>query len=277
MNAKDVSAMAMPLNLVLVRHGESWLNWVLWMLRHGRGHEIPAELVGTPGWQVRLTDQGREQARSVRTVLDQTGINFGAGYCSPFIRTIETASLMIPNAPIGFWRIFAQIRERDWGDWECVPSVAQFDQRREHLDQAKSGLRMFWSPPGGESGNDAILRARDMIGTIVRSSADNVILSCHGELIEFTLRMFNDWGTLHDWQENEERWGYLLSPVNCQVIHLTRVDPESGSVFDYLRWARSYVPWDPMHTNNRDWEMMERKRYSGADLSQIVAAYPANY
>jgi len=183
----------------------------------------------------------------------------------------------LPEAHERFWRIFPQIRERDWGDWECVPSMGEYVSRKDKLSRARSIERMNWSPPGGESGNDAILRVRDMIGTITRSEAENVILSCHGELIEFILRMFNDWGTLHDWEENEERWGYLLYPVNCQVIQLSRQNPESGEIGDYLHWVRSFVPWDFDHPNNRGWTTMERKRYSGVDLSQILATYPANY
>lgn len=265
----------MPLNLVLVRHGESWLNWLF--KAYSKGDPVPEELCGTPGWKLRLTDEGREQAQSVEPLLASLGIEFEMGYCSPFIRTIETALNILPQAPVGFWRIFAQIRERDWGEWECAPTLEQFMSRAEELARAKSSERMFWSPPEGESGHAAMLRCRDMIGTIARSSAENVIMSCHGELIEFTIRMFNDWGTLHDWDDHERMWGYLLNPLNCQVIHLTRIDPYSGETADHLKWAKSYVPWDTSHSNNRDWKLMERNHYSAADLRSIVEMYPANY
>lgn len=267
--------MAMPLRLVLVRHGQSWLNWMLGEFRCGR--DVPEKLSGTPGWKLRLTDTGRNQAACVATLLALLDFEFDMGYCSLYPRTIETAALILPHAPEDFWRIFAQIRERDWGEWECTPTLDEYMGRIEELAKAKGNERMFWSPPAGESGNDAMLRARDMIGTIVRSGGENVILSGHGELIEFTIRMFNDWGTLHDWDEHESKWGYLLNPVNCQVIYLSRIDPRTSEIAEYPHWVKSIVPWDLDHPNNRDWETMERKRYSAADFRAIVDMYPANY
>jgi len=129
---------------------------------------------------------------------------------------------------------------------------------------------LVWAPPDGESIYDAMLRIREMYDPIIRSNDKNVIVVCHGEIVESIIRMFNDLGTFHDWKDNQEKWGYLLNPVNCQIIHLSKVDPQNGEQCDYLRYVRSIVPWDLGHSCNCLWEAIERKRYSSEELLEIV-------
>jgi len=75
---EDVIVMAMPLNITLVRHGESWLNWALAQCH--KGNELPENLIGQPGWQVRLTDWGRTQADRVGLALRlETDVVYDAG------------------------------------------------------------------------------------------------------------------------------------------------------------------------------------------------------
>jgi len=101
--------MPLPIDLVLVRHGESESN-----LANKRDRAGDSSLINTPGHrerhssEFRLTDLGKQQAKAAGDWL-KINIDGQFDYCltSPFIRAIETAGYMdLPGSnwdPIRIW------------------------------------------------------------------------------------------------------------------------------------------------------------------------------
>ncbi|MBV8881893.1 MAG: histidine phosphatase family protein, partial [Planctomycetaceae bacterium] len=119
-----------PLELLLVRHGESVLG------RAGRyaGHR------DTP-----LTPRGRAQAARLRSRLDRFRPDL---VCSSDLRRCrDSAVLMAPGRPV---RTSPRLRELDFGDWD---GRAARSCRRLDPDRFDRWMRDPWScrPPGGES------------------------------------------------------------------------------------------------------------------------------
>ena len=82
--------MAMPKNLVLIRHGYSQANEL-----HQKQNEIDynEEEVTIPDREWRLTDKGIQQAKAIGTIFQDGRLSqIDAFYVSPYRRTIETAA-----------------------------------------------------------------------------------------------------------------------------------------------------------------------------------------
>ena len=86
--------MAMPNELVLVRHGHSEGNFVVDQSKLGDDSFYTPDFTERPGHQWRLTEEGREQARITgEWIMNNIG-KFDRYYVSPYIRTKETAGLL---------------------------------------------------------------------------------------------------------------------------------------------------------------------------------------
>jgi len=66
------------------------------------------------------------------------GIEFDFGYCSLYLQAIHAVALSLPYALENFWRIFFQVRERDWGTWNCVPLLTEYLSRTDKMNKAKA-------------------------------------------------------------------------------------------------------------------------------------------
>src|SRR3990170_8107458 len=112
--------MAMPNELVLVRHGHSEGNFVADTSRRGDDSLYTTDFRERPGHRWRLTKEGANQARAAgEWILRNIGERFDRYYVSPYVRTRETAALL--GLPEAEWRIDQRLRERDWGDIGSIP------------------------------------------------------------------------------------------------------------------------------------------------------------
>jgi broad specificity phosphatase PhoE len=87
--------MAMPIDLVFVRHGQSEANIVQVADKDGFAHEMHEEVNERPDWEQRLSRLGIQQAHKAKDWVDQNlggAESFDFRYFSPFLRTRETAA-----------------------------------------------------------------------------------------------------------------------------------------------------------------------------------------
>jgi NAD+ kinase len=259
----------MPLDLVLVRHGESEGNYAYGLSYKGdHRHFAPGSpFLERHGSRWRLTDRGREQAEVAgEWIRRNIAPAFDRYYAAEYLRAMETA------AHLGFhdaeWFCEFYLRERDWGKFDVMP-IEQ--RKREYADDLRRRDldRFFWTPPGGESMATLCLRVDRIINTLHRECADKrVLIVCHGEVM-WAFRVRLERMSQVRYQELDYSKDVLDKIHNCQVLHYTRHDPETGATASYLNWMRSVCPWDPACSRNA-WERIERLRYSNEELLKVV-------
>jgi NAD+ kinase len=261
--------MTLPLDLVLVRHGQSEGNAAKRLSE--KGDNTAYDLLSQRHTRsYRLSDLGREQAAIagnwLATEFVRDGVSFDRFITSEYTRAMETAALLdIPGAT---WYRNFYLTERDWGDIERCPD----NERHEKFGDA---LRMrivepfFWRPPNGESFAELCLRLDRVLDTLHREcSQKRVLIVCHGEVI----RAFRVLLERTPQQEFKER--YLSKKkedgvFNCEVVHYTRRDPESGETTDRVNWMRRIRPsQEPIW--NTDWQKIVRPTYDNKGLLDAV-------
>lgn len=236
--------MAMPNHLVLVRHGLSEGNFARDRAKEGDPSYFDNGFRERPGHEWRLMPEGVEQARRAGLWIQENIIatyglpGFDRYFFSPHRRTRETAAnLELPDAE---WRLNRMLRERSWGEIEDL-------SREEHKEIYPRNYawqqrdKMNWAPPGGESVvqiSDG--RVREFFDTLHRDhdqkEVNSAIAVTHGEWI-WGARLALEYMSNEDWETADDDPYEKIH--NCQVVHYTRVDPESGEMASYLKWMRS--------------------------------------
>lgn len=266
--------MALPIDLVFVRHGQSEGNAAKRLSEKGdnTGYNL---LKDRHTRSYRLSERGREQATAVGKWLvkefSKDGVVFDRFYTSEYTRAMETAALL--NLPNATWFRNFYLTERDWGDIENCPD----DERAEKFGEALK-MRLiepfFWRPPNGESFAELCLRLDRVLQTIHRECNEKrVIIVCHGEV----MRAFRV--LLERMPQQRFKELYLSKAkedgvFNCEVLHYTRRDPETGAVAEHANWLRrTRATESPIWDTG--WEKIERPRYSNDELLEIVEESPA--
>lgn len=263
--------MTMPIDLVLVRHGESEGNVANKRSRAGDHSAFTPEFRERIGAVWRLTDRGRQQATIAgEWIRANLGDRFDRYYVSEYIRAQETAAHL--NLPGARWFRDFYLRERDWGDMDVMPD----DTRQERF--AESLLRrerdgFYWTPPNGESIAQLCLRIDRVIDTLHRECSDkHVIIVCHGEVMwAFRVRLERMS------QQHFQALGLSTNPYdrihNCQILHYSRRDRGCGMIASHYRWMRSVCPTD-LRLSSNTWQFVERQHFSSNDLLTQVEAVP---
>ena len=274
---------SLPLDLVLVRHGQSEANVV-----QKREKEIDAAVANGESVeplpeavaifsrhdsQQRLTGAGRDQAASAGAWLAENALrpgDFTGRFVSPYNRTLETAALLDPDAT---WTPDARLVERDWGEYGSTPAP-----NRENLYPGTERMReanaFFARMAGGESVFDTSFRVREFLGMCAREYSDErVIAVAHGEVMWAT-RFVLERLMPHEWEALDEQEDQRIA--NCCVLHYTRVDPEgSGEVAGSLSsgWRRIIDPIDGKSPYGGEWHRLPGKRsLTAAELMAVVEA-----
>lgn len=262
----------MPTNLVLVRHGESDGNVAVESAKNGDTRYYTDKFMTIPGHQWRLSPKGVMQAKTTGAWIQENMPDFDRYIVSPFVRTRETAALLgLKDAQ---WRMNREVREREWGDIDSMlKSVFQSRFPDNYVTHKKSPL--YWCPPGGESIADvAGSRVHNLLTTLHRECSDqNVIVVSHGEFM---------WATrivLQRWSDEE----YLLRDAdksqkihNAQVIHFTRVNPDTGETADKMKWVRIVSPAQKNGEwvmEEKDWEFFDPQPLSNEELYESIAHF----
>lgn len=266
--------MAMPNNLILVRHGQSEGNLANKRSRKGDHTAFTDAFRNRASSQWRLTDRGIQQAKAaglwLRTNFQES---FHRLYASEYIRAAETAYYLdLPDGDRNKWFLEILLRERDYGSMDVLSD----DERQERFADELRRREMdpyVWAPPGGESIARTSERVDRLSGTFHREcSGQNVGVVCHGEVMwAFRVR-------LERMPQRRYRELHLSKdPVdkihNGQILHYTRIDPTTGQQMPYLSWFRSICPTDLSRSRNA-WEVIARPRYTNAELLDYVESIP---
>jgi NAD+ kinase len=266
--------MSLPIDLILIRHGESEGNAAKRLSEKGDDTAFTALTTGRHSRSYRLSKKGREQAimagKWIQEEFSKDGATFDRFITSEYIRAMETSALLgLPNA--SWFRNF-YLTERDWGDIESSPE-------NERNEKFKDALEMrliepfFWRPPNGESLAQLCLRLDRVLNTLHRECSDmRVVIVCHGEVMR-AFRVLLERMPQQRFKEialNKNGEGVH----NCEILHYTRRDPETGEVVPHANWMRRVRPTtSPVW--NTGWQKIERPRYSNEALLEIVEDTPA--
>jgi NAD+ kinase len=266
--------MTLPIDLVLVRHGESEGNVANKRSRAGDHSVFTPAFRNRHSSGYRLSSLGRHQAKQageflMREFVDK-GITFDRFITSEYIRALETAGLLgVPNAR---WRGEIYLTERDWGDLERYPDNERWELFGGALAR-HDGEPFFWSPPGGESFLRLCIRVDRVLDTLHRECAGKrVLLICHGEVMRaFQVRLE---------RLSQERFRELVLSddhkdviFNCQIIHYTRTNPVTGEHAPYVEWVRWFRPTD-VPVSSSGWMNITREQYTNEELLAIAASTP---
>lgn len=266
--------MTLPLDLVLVRHGQSEGNAAKRLSEAGDHSAYSPEFRKRHSGTYRLTDLGRTQADQAGEWLRTAFYGFpdpgfDRYYVSEYLRAKETAALL--NLPGAGWYTDPYLTERDGGDIDIAPE----DERQERFSHALE-MRViepfFWRPPNGESFMMLCQRIDRVLDTLHRECSDKrVIIVCHGEVMRaFQVRLERlsqqDFRRLVLSKDPKDRIH------NCEVIHYTRRDPGPGRMLQpYLGWVRKVRPAEGSWSSS--WQTIRRRRYSNEDLLEEVGCH----
>lgn len=263
--------MAMPLDLILVRHGQSEQNLASHLAKAGDDSLYTKEFRDRHVSQHRLTAKGGKQAELAGDWLRQNSLGrCDRRYVSAYVRAIETAALLKLEGPD--WIVEPMLREREWGDfdqktWEERMLLSAQSMRSRDTDP------FYWVPPNGESIAQLTVRLRPLLGTLHRECADKkVVIVCHGEVM-WAWRFVLERMSVQRWAELERSKEPGVKIFNCQILHYTRRNPKTGMLSDHLDWMRSVSPAD-MTNSGTGWKDIVRKRFSNEDLLAIAEEVP---
>lgn len=263
--------MTMPRNLVLVRHGESEGNVAVKLSKRGDHSAYTDEFVERHSSEWRLTDLGVEQAQQAGAWLrENIGSEFGRYYTSEYERAKETAFyLSLPNA---IWYRDFSLRERNWGDLDVMSEQQKRIRFSEVIKRRKTD-GLYWTPPNGESHADLCMRLVRTLHTLHRECTDmDVIIVCHGEVIRAFRFLLERW-TPRQFTENDSSRNPYDKIHNCQIVHYTRINPETGEEAPHLDWVRSVCPTDLSRSRN-EWEVVTRPKFTNDQLIAEVNQTP---
>lgn len=260
----------LPIDLVLVRHGESEGNVARNLSEVGDDSLFTEEFMKRHSSRFRLTDRGRTQAViGGEWTKTNIGLHFDRYMVSTYLRAMETAGLL--DLPDAQWRLEDYLRERDIADWDNVPeSVKKVSYSASYQQYKLDPFR--WQPPGGgESVAQLCMRADRVLDTLHRQCQDqSVIATCHGLMMwAFVVRI--ERLVPAEFLERTKISAFRIR--NCQIIHYTRRDPVTGRISAHADWVRSVCPWD-LDSSDLSWRQITRPRFSNENLLRMVEASP---
>ena len=236
--------MAMPRDLVFVRHGESVGNVARRAERKGDESLFTPEFQSRPDSRWPLTERGIEQAKCAgQFILKRFGRDaFDRYYHSPYVRPRQTAGYLGQiAAPNARWALDRRLREREWGDLGTMPAREYAERYPENLAR-KERDSLYWAPVAGESIADVSNRFRDFLGTMhLGAGGQRVLVACHGEMMWIT-RLVLEYMSDEEWVESEEDKSQKIK--NAAVLHYTNTNPENGDVSRHLHWVSLSRTWE---------------------------------
>lgn len=266
---------AMPRDLLLVRHGRSEGNLALDAAKPisdgGRSDDSLARdqaFRERSTMHYRLVAAGRDQAKQTgewirKWMVDSAVDAFDRYLSSPYIRTMETASLMV--VPGAQWRRESLLRERDFGVWE---GRSRHEIRKSFPYEAeyKDRNRYLYRPTGGESLGDVELRVREVLGSLAREMEGRRVLCVTHEDVIWAFRYRLEKMTIKAYLAEHEEGAEV---PNGGILHFTRERPD-GSLDDRFHRVRLV---DPSGTGGWDWTIIERAAESDKELMAEVELY----
>lgn len=264
--------MPLPINLILVRHGQSEGNVATEASKHGDDSYFTEEFRGRHSRDFRLTDKGIKQAVAAgEWIRKNIRDNFDGFYVSDYIRAKETAALL--DLAFANWRVEFHLRERDRA---LIDNVPRSEERELFpLEHKQYKINPFYSVPagGGESFASFCLRLKAMfIEHLSRRSNDFAVIAvCHGHVMR-ALQMEIENLEHDDFLRLDSSKDPTDKIDNCQIFWYTRIDPNTGDVGKKIIAVRSISPWGDVFDSG--WRRIVPKFSSNEDLLEEVSRYP---
>uniref|UniRef100_A0A0G4I7I0 phosphoglycerate mutase (2,3-diphosphoglycerate-dependent) n=1 Tax=Chromera velia CCMP2878 TaxID=1169474 RepID=A0A0G4I7I0_9ALVE len=264
----------MPVDLVLVRHGESEGNLAQKLAKTGDSSQWSQHFRDRHNSLYRLTDRGRLQARVAGEYLRRhISPQFDRYFTSEYVRAIETAAML--DLPQARWMTEMYLRERDRG---LLAGMTKEEREAAHphaMNRAKRDA-LYWQPPGGESIANLCLRIDRVIDAMRENcSGLRVIIVCHGGVIK-AFRALIERVKQRERADvvGEEGEGKFWNKIhNGQIVWYTRRDPVNGYICSKYNWVKSVCPWDLSRSSNF-WRTLRRPVYTNEDLLLSVQQVP---
>ncbi len=191
----------------------------LFMVRHGQTY-ANKERVFYGSDEVGLTERGREQAQSIRPILES--IHFDRVYSSDYLRAIETQRLALPGVegirtPL--------LREIHGGSLRGKPYSYVREHPELYGDWSPSKDESGYKPVGGESMDDVSERLKIFLTSLEEDPCDNVVAFVHNGVLGCMLRLVLGADTF---KRN------AAASTNC-AIHVFEYDKEKN-LWKLLAW-----------------------------------------
>lgn len=261
----------LPIDIILVRHGESEGNIVHKASRQGDNRLFTPEFRDRHSRTFRLTDKGIKQARAAGDWLRaNVPMPLDRFYVSDYVRAKETAGLL--GLPSALWRVEYQLRERDRALDDNMPD----DERQAMFarEQRQYELDRFLAYPagGGESIAQMCLRMKaDFLEHIARECFDKRIIAvCHGHVMR-PLQLELEHLGHDDFIRLDESEDPADKIHNCQIFWYTRRDPATQKLMPALVARRSICPRGAL--GDSGWQPIVRAKYTNEELLAEVEGY----
>jgi broad specificity phosphatase PhoE len=142
--------MPLPIDIILVRHGQSEGNVAITASINGDESYMTDEFKKRHVSTYKLTKNGVKQAKAAGEWIKKN-VNppkFGRYLASEYVRAIQTAAYMdLQNAD---WQLDFFLREREWGDLDGL-TISEQKKVYARSFEKKDAEPFYWTPPNGES------------------------------------------------------------------------------------------------------------------------------
>ena len=254
---------SLPIDLILIRHGESERNLI------SKNENIKydkTEYESIHSSKFRLTEKGREQSLICGEYIKKNiDTKFDKYYTSDYIRTKETAALL--NLDNSLWECEFLIRERDNG---VLSGYSKEDKKRLYPDEVKRKEKnlFYFSPIGGESLANVCLRIEQFINILCRyASGMKVLIVAHGHVLRaFRIRLEKmNHNQIEELYKEENK-----TILNTQIIWYSRRNPNSNKISKDLKYRKMVCPYN-LDLCNDDWITLKKNNLlSNEDLLNSI-------
>jgi len=258
-----------PVDLVLVRHGESEGNFSQERAKGGDHSLWTTEFRNRHTSRYRLTERGRLQAIAAGEFIRKNIYHqFERYYASEYTRAMETAGLL--GFKRAHWFVEFYLREQDNGVFQGKTKQERKKEYTSELERRKRD-RFYFQPPGGESIANSCLRVERWLSDLKASSSGlTVIAVCHGNII-YAIRVVLE-------KMKQEEFANMkrdsMKKIHYgQIIHYTRRNPENNRMSKNFGWMRSICPWDISKSSNK-WIKITRPVWTNEELFSSAEKIP---
>lgn len=262
--------MEMPMDLYVIRHGESEQNKLVNANIAGNVDLFTQDIVTVPDRSWRLTGTGRKQSRLIGKWLVEQQQSFDQYLVSPYARALETAlNMELPHAR---WVENRLLRERSWGEISTRPRTEFREQYPNNWDFRHSDP-LYWVPPAGESIADVSEnRAHNLLTSLAKNaSGQSVVMVTHGDFME-ALSLNIEYLSDEEYLRRKKDDKYTIK--NCTCMHYSRRDPETGRTSEHLSYVQTARPVQDENGNwiirVDPWREFHRESYTNGDLLRII-------
>lgn len=183
MNSNSNSKIQNPKSLWLVRHGESTAN-----LARRKAETENLLTIDFPEREmdVPLSENGARQSVRLGNWFAENPVKPSVIYCSPYLRTKDTARLIAETAKFENIRSFydERLREREFGIFDRLTWRDSSEKFPEEMAKRAALGKFYYRPPNGESWCDLAFRTRCVWRDIRDDFAgENVMIVTHEAVI----------------------------------------------------------------------------------------------